>query len=151
MTGSPLRIVEGFPDDVWDAAERVGTVSRELDDFDKCIKSSYIAAQLFAATPSVMDTILWLRWTTVCKAEVVMSKRDTKMMSFTYVTPSIIVAKVREEYEITAVDRRYRVRQVAYYAVNADECIEDVEKCVLNEMSSVRLLRTDVTSFEKLS
>jgi hypothetical protein len=73
-----------------------------------------------------------------------------EVVGYVYATPSIIVAAAKEEYEVSTMDRRYRVKQVAYYAVNANECTESVEKCVINEMSSVRLLRTDVASFEKL-
>jgi hypothetical protein len=130
----------------------VSAVSEELDDFDKCIKSSYLAAQLFAAAPSVRDAVLWWRWANVCRARVAMTERGAEMVGYTYVTPQIIVAEVKREYEVAAAEagRRYRVKQVEYYAVNADECVEDVEKCVLNEMSSARLLRADVTGFEKL-
>jgi hypothetical protein len=127
-------------------------VSSELDDLDNCIKYSYMLAQLFAVAPAVRDEILWWRWTQVCKAPTVSIFRKTmEVVDYVYATPSIIVAMTKEEYEIATMDRRYRVRQVAYYAVNADECIDSVEKCIENEMSSVRLLHTDVTSFEKLS
>jgi hypothetical protein len=133
------------------AAGWVSAVSVELDDFDKCIKNSYMAAQLFAAAPIVRDEILWWRWTHVCRAPTVtVSRRGIELVGYVYVMPSIILAEAREEYEIVAMDRMYRVKQVSYYAVNADECIDSVEKCVFNEMSSVRLLRTDVTCFEKL-
>ena len=131
------------------------SVVRYLGDLDECVKSSFLVAQLFAVVPRVRDEILWWRLTEVRGASPVsVSRKRLAVTGTIYATLSLLVARAEEEYEVVAgrEQKRYRVKQVTYYAVDTDSCVtddvEEIERLISGEAQCTKPLRTDITSFE---